>query len=531
MFIIVLLIFLIVIIVAIYSLYVTLQITDEPQIVTLRRFDNDDVAYIEPPSEIVIEGNAHECHKSLTPCTTHVNCDVCREGLANCQYFDEKTVIEMSDANGNVVQHTILPGESYCMALDRERARSCNPHTGLWLLAETRTGFSLLCHCLTPGLVTQLSMYEDCAVAVGCQPHGHIADLNESPLRCVCDDGYVAEFDNVTQTPHCRPRKVRDIVYDEAFFHRAPCQDGFVRIDHPALNDVYRQELRLPDICVVDPCSVDPISGQRTLGRLQYYSDGTLEYKYCQCSLYGQLFAVHSASPSMIGDSSEPVVNACIRPFNVHFRNVHRIEYKFFWGHLNNNRSDDDVVAAVAPSQLSHDRYRRLTYAFLTNHPELSDTNGLVLFKFSTANDTIFRETQISDMSIGEFSLFQWFVAVSRRTSAMPCMIPGQGRCITVNSNHCIRRHTSAQVWTAETFTNSWCVLSREGRHLRIWSPAARYPRGQAPAALRVNILFSLLTLETRTYIVKMIRTGRTSTEQLDNLTALLDTYANYSIN
>ncbi|ACO53565.1 pif-1 [Euproctis pseudoconspersa nucleopolyhedrovirus] len=462
MYVLALFILLLFIIVVMYSLFVALNATDEPTSVELQRFENEGVQLIDPPAEIVVEGNPHECHKSLTPCVTHADCDVCREGLANCQYFDEMTVMETRDADGDVVQHTIEPGESYCMALDRDRARSCNPHTGIWLLAEAAAGFSLLCHCLTPGLVTQLNMYEDCAVAVGCQPHGRIADLNESPLRCVCDDGYVADFDATTQTPYCRPRKVRDVVYDESFFHRAPCDEGFVSIDHPALDETYRQELRLPDICVVDPCSVDPISGQRTGGRLRYYKNDAIEYKYCHCPISKQLFGVYSPFPSMIGESSSPVHNACLQPFNVSILNVHRIDYKFYWARADLDKSDDDVVAMVESRQLSHDRYRKMAYSYLEQHPNLIAV-GFVLFKFSTAYDFFIRADNFVFDDLTLFEIYKYMPL-----SQSICFRPGpEGRCITVNPNSCIRRHNSAAVGFAETFTNSWCYLSIEDNNIR----------------------------------------------------------------
>nr|WUR10715.1 pif1 [Calliteara abietis nucleopolyhedrovirus] len=495
----------------------------------LQRFDNENVPLIEPPSEIYIEGNTHECHKQLTPCTTHADCDICHEGLANCQYFENETVIVFHDADNQQIEFNIKPGESFCLALDRERARSCNPRTGLWLLAESATGFSLLCSCLTPGLVTQFNMYEDCDVAVGCQPFGRIADLNESPLRCVCDDGHVADYDESTRTPYCRPLSVRDVVYDETYFSRAPCQDGFVRVDHPALDQMYRQEFRLPDICVVDPCSVDPISGQRTAGRLEYVENDLGEFRFCNCPARDNVFGVYSPTLSMIGASSAAVSNACIRPFASGNVSSRYVDYKFYWAHPDSTtRSDADVVARVWPeTHLSHERYRRIAYSYLTLHPDVT-VIGYSLFKFSTAYELI--RPDAGNNNAPTFNLAQHLYQRAGRT-AEPCFVPGDdGRCIVANSEGCIRRHASGQVWTAETFTNSWCYLSRESVNLRIWSPATRYPRGRYPLALRVNLMFSLNTF---TNFVMHIVYGGDSVESgdVDNLAALLNTYSNYSVN
>lgn len=501
---------------------------ETPIVIPLTRFDNTNVALIDPPAEITIEGNTRECHKTLTPCVTHMDCDQCREGLANCQYFHDTTILTIHDANGHEIKHTIQPGESYCMALDRERARSCNPNTGVWILTESAVGFSLLCSCLTPGLVTQLNMYEDCNVTVGCQPNGRILDLNERPLRCVCDDGYTADHDDATETPFCRPLTVRDVVYDENFFPRAPCQDGFVRLDHPALDPIYRQELRLPDICVVDPCSVDPVSGQRTRGRLAYYRNetGSVEFRYCECWSGDNLFSVYSPTESMIAASTATVSNACIQPFNTSIFNVARMDYKWFWGQMDQTRSDDEIVAAVADNQLSHDRYRRIAYPYLTVHPDMSTMLGLLLVKFSLAYSPANLAGKIGDNE----NMFQRYRLIAARTSA-PCFYPGVGRCIVANYDDCIRRHAGGQVWTAETFTGSWCILSRENEELRIWSPATRYPTGEYPLALRVNALFSVTYNNRNFTTVQIVQGGQvTSGANVDNLATLLNTYINYSV-
>lgn len=189
----------------------------EPTRYDLKMFNNEQVPLIEPLSEIIIESNAHECHNNLTPCLTHADCDLCREGLANCQMFEEDTILNMRTDDGQEQEILIKAGESYCLALDRERARSCNPNTGVWMLAQTETGFTLLCSCLRPGLVTQLNMYEDCNIAVGCAPHGRIDNINNVSMQCVCDEGYVSDYNAETETPFCRPRTVRDVLYDENF--------------------------------------------------------------------------------------------------------------------------------------------------------------------------------------------------------------------------------------------------------------------------------------------------------------------------
>ncbi|AKR14114.1 per os infectivity factor 1 [Dasychira pudibunda nucleopolyhedrovirus] len=494
----------------------------------LQMFDTGNVPLIEPPGEIVIEGNAHECHKALTPCNTHADCNACREGLANCQLFDEETVVQMRDADGNEQSATIRAGESYCFALDRERARSCNPSTGVWLLAQTETGFALLCSCLRPGLVTQLNMYEDCNVPVGCAPHGHVAGVG-ADARCVCDEGYVSDYDAATETPFCRPRTVRDVLFDEAFFPRAPCADGKVRLDHPGLNDYYRRYFRIEDICVVDPCSVDPISGRRTSGRLFYHAADGVEVSGCNCPAADGLLPVfnrHVADSGMVRRGDRTVANACLQPFNVHMLALRHVDYKFFWARPDHDEvADADVVFQADERQLSHERYRAMLYQLLRFHPEETSLvwGDSRVLKISVAYDTVLKNALLPP------SLFQLFKRKERATSEPACFFPGEGRCIVHNSETCIRRHANGQVWTAETFTGSWCVLSRDGAAIKVWSRAERYPRGAAPAALRLRGFFFNNDRERNT--VRVVNTGdMASGAQTDALTQVLDTFSNYSV-
>ncbi|QDL57028.1 PIF-1 [Dione juno nucleopolyhedrovirus] len=495
----------------------------------LQMFDTNSVPLINPPGEIVIEGNNLECHKTLTPCVTHADCNACREGLANCQLFDEETIVQMRDADGNEQPITIRAGESYCFALDRERARSCNPNTGVWLLAETETGFALLCSCLRPGLVTQLNMYEDCNVPVGCAPHGRIADLN-GDLRCVCNEGYVSDYDAATETPFCRPRTVRDVLFDETFFPRAPCADGQVRLDHPGLNDYYRRYFRLDDVCVVDPCSVDPISGRRTSGRLFHNTLANGEVvNGCNCPAVDGLLPVfnrHTADNGMVRRGTRTVANACLQPFNVHMLALQHVDYKFFWARPDHAEvADADVVFQATVAQLSDQRYRTMLYPLLTPHP---DTAGTTLAGSGVLKISVSYDTALKNMTLPA-SLFVLFKLKERSTSQPVCFFPGEGRCIVVNSDACIRRHGNVQVWTAETFTNSWCVFSREGASIKIWSRAGRYPRGNAPAALRLRGFF--LNNERERNTVRVVSTGdMVSNAQIDTLTQILETYSNYSV-
>jgi hypothetical protein len=530
MYLIVAAVLLIFIIVILYNYVTLLTFAQEETIFPLERFNNLGVPLIAPPTEIVIEGNEHECHKQLTPCSTHLDCDVCREGLANCQYFDDRATITITDRETNTEQtFTIEPGESYCLALDRERARSCNPHTGVWILAESPVGYSLLCSCLTPGLVTQLSLYHDCDVPLGCQPHGHIISMHETPMRCSCETGFVPDFNVETQTPFCRSRRVRDMIHHEDLFPSAPCEKGYIRLDHSGLNEYYGNLTRRFDLCVIDPCSVDPVSGERHSGYLVTHRIENQDYHFCVCPIIDGIFSVYNDQPNMIKPSPRQVSNACIKPFSVHLSSLRRIDYKFFWAHTDRTRSDEDVVAAVSANELSSPRYRRMMFPYLTPHPDENITNRSV-FKFSTSYSPLYSFSTTDNISAQ--NLYSRYLVLSRRTQTA-CFFPGpEGRCITSQPNLCIRRHTNFQVGSAEFFTNHWCYLSRDNDWLQIWSPPDRYRWAEYPVALRSRLLWAL-NLHNRTNNTINIVFGKDALVPSDwhNVMLILKTYANYSVN
>ncbi|AUV65286.1 PIF-1 [Alphabaculovirus myunipunctae] len=525
MYLIVAIVLLVFIVLILYNYIGLLEFAQVPPPPPLLRYNNDGVSFIEPPTEIIIEGNDHECHKQLTPCTTHMDCDVCREGLANCQYFESKTLVTMRDPETNQeVSTEIEAGESYCMALDRERARSCNPHTGVWLLAQSETGYSLLCSCLMPGLVTQLSLYHDCDVPVGCQPNGQIASIYETPLRCVCDTGFESDFDATTQTPYCRSRRFRDLV-----FHRlvsvAPCGRGEVQINHPALDPLYLEQVAQPDICVIDPCSVDPISGQRHNGYLSsQFIDGTI-YNFCVCPYRENLFGIYNNQPNMIRDQGRPLVNACLRPFNSTIAQLFRVDYKVFWAHNDRNVSDDELVALVQPVQMSSPRYHRMLFPPTLAHPDVGIHHNFQIFKISMAFSPIFYSND---------NIYTKYIVLSARTRE-PCFFPGhEGRCIVANANGCIRRHAPFQVGTAQASSNHWCYLSRDGGYLLMWWWADHlWRRNEYAVAMRMPLLFAFVENNRWATTINLVRGFQIDMPNFnhDAMRQILDTYVNYSVN
>lgn len=505
-----LLVFLVLIVFIIYNQITLLQYEQKDYVPPIAIFDTSDVPLIDPPTEIIIEGNPYECHKQLTPCVTHQDCDICREGLANCQYFDETTIITLTNDNDEEEKFTILPGESYCLALDRERARSCNPNTGVWLLAESPVGFSLLCSCLTPGLVTQLNMYEDCDIPIGCQPHGYIISINETPMRCSCELGFVADFDTSTQTPYCRSRRIRDVIQNPEFFPLEPCAAGFVRIENENLNPEYLRMTNARNVCVIDPCSVDPISGISTGGFLSSYMYNNEQISFCQCPASQLSFGVYTEH-SMLKRGSVRAVNACIKP--IHFINIdHHSRYSYFWGDADKDYFSNDNIRLTFStySHLTSPRYSRMVYSY----------ENYLFIKFSTAfTPNIFIGHM--DPSINLNSIFHQFLQYNSGTDL--CMIYPNNCTVpfTTCCSGCLRN----------TFTE-FCLMKINfaGRIFTSVSPTPN--NGNYPVLLNVSLCYFLF-IGNSSFRNGEVFTGndlQTSQHNINTvLPAILRLYQNYN--
>lgn len=69
-------------------------------------------------------------------------------------------------------------------------------------------------------------MYEDCNVFVGCVFYGCIDNINSVLIWCVCDDGYVSDYNVDIEILYCCLCIVCDVMYDESFFLWVLCVDG-----------------------------------------------------------------------------------------------------------------------------------------------------------------------------------------------------------------------------------------------------------------------------------------------------------------
>ncbi|UYE99135.1 MAG: pif-1 [Betabaculovirus sp.] len=388
----------------------------------------------------------------------------------------------------------INAGDRYCFALDNKSARSCNPNTGTWVLRRVDgENFALICHCDTPGLVTQLNIYEDCTLAVGCAPNGIIADINSSPLQCVCNDGYVPEL-SATNTPYCRPKVMRDVMLDGNFFHRPPCLDGFLPAEHPAFDTVYRRQIGA-NVCLPDPCSIDPLTGERHNGRIFYDATGGIDNGpliMCQCNINDELYPVFSRG-SMLNTrysaNDSEITNYCLKPLIVSRRNV-RSDLKVFWAR-NSLKSDADIIFQVDRHQV-HEPYRVLLYTRHTPHPLIALTSVLLLmFQINSAHVSTSTE---------RVDVFQGYCHLNYlRTHVQACPLPGRGLCtnpqvcgaVNCTYNPCIGSVASVGYRSKcfffrinPTFENMGTV----GR-IAIWNTPNYYTQESVPVSFYVNAL------------------------------------------
>jgi hypothetical protein len=232
---------------------------------------------------------------------------------------------------------------------------------------------------------------------------------------------------------------------------------------------------------VIDPCSVDPVSGQRHGGYLVSDTHNGEERHFCNCPISNDLFGVYSDQQTMVRTSSQRLVNACLRPFNIPLMLLPVIEYKWFWGHIDLFISDDDVVAYVNHVMLSSPKYQRMLFNVTKPHPHFPDSVHYSVMKFSTAYTPIFETFSNLQNIYTRYYLLNYTL----------CFYPGlEGRCIVNGYMNCIRRHGNVQVNTAERFSDKQCILSRDGRWIRVWHRPNVYRSGRFPVALYVSVKF-----------------------------------------
>ncbi|APO13946.1 PIF-1 [Plodia interpunctella granulovirus] len=496
--------------------------------------NNDGVPVLDPPAEIVLDENALSCHRTPTRCDHDGECQLCRENLALCYRFNERVILELDDNRELVIQ----PGESYCLALDNRSARSCNPNTGIWVLRHVdNENYALICHCTMPGLVTQMHIYDDCSFPVGCKPHGFIADINTSPLACVCDDGYVPEL-SATNTPYCRPMVMRDVMLNPNYYHRPPCRHGFLPAEHPAFDVVYRRLIGA-NVCLPDPCSIDPITGEKTGGWAFYEDVGGADdgpLVMCICNVDSNLFPVYNADSMMAAQytrEDREITNACLRPLLVGRRDV-RGDLKVFWGR-NSLKSDADIVLHVFENQV-HEKYRVLLYRRTMPHPVADDLTTPFILKFQL-NTAYVRYSMYSE----NYDVFQGYWRLNHlRTGSNHCPLPGIGQCRSDQSCGVLICSNVSCLTAARPplLYRSSCYFFRQNRSFHdvgnisqicIWNRPGYYYSDNVPVTFYINALCATdSTTEART--VYFTNTRRTvPEEQFSTAVQLLDTYPLYS--
>lgn len=475
-----------------FNLYNHIQPPTDPED-DLEVFDNSRVPIISPPEVIVIEENELVCHEILTPCKSDGECQLCREALAKCYTFEESVLLELPNGETRVME----PGESFCLALDAKRARSCNPHTGTWVMRQVNTtNYAIICHCDFPGLVIQATIYDDCDIDVGCRPYGNIANLYATPLECECQAGY--HPDRNEHAPFCRPSVVRDMQANPTFFHRPPCRDGYIISNHPALNFGIRTLFPF-NVCIPDPCSIDPVTGEHHEGRLEYYPNsapGGRPIVMCFCELIHNLYPVYS--PHSIMDqcygNDTIMANACIKPLRVPREEV-RSDIKVFWG-SNSVKSNADVVFQVNPSHV-HPRYYPLMVPRKTDHPrERVTTDNVLKFQIMSC---FFKESM--DRWTKDIYQFWWDYNFLRRHNSNNCPLPGDGQC----HRHCQTGNvsTSCNRCVPDFVTNSYrhsCFFVRHVRNVDrlgeigqicLGNSASFYNPGNAPVVFYLSGRFA----------------------------------------
>lgn len=201
---------------------------------------------------------AVQCRVSEVDCRT-------REGMLGvCTHMKKNLSSEFGEL---LFPKNYHPDEGWCLPESlhaRVSRKNCNPLTGDWLITNGNNPWSksanLVCKCRYPNLMTQRTVYDDCAVPVGCTG-GRLDDDSRNGLvdpylngRCICqgDDLYPSYDSSVG--PICARKKISEL---ERILHP----------DVPALPLDFMSEqfralfvTRAPSL--PDPCRLDVITGR-----------------------------------------------------------------------------------------------------------------------------------------------------------------------------------------------------------------------------------------------------------------------------
>ncbi|AKN63351.1 pif-1 [Agrotis segetum granulovirus] len=508
----------------------------------LEFYDNSSVPRIEPPEEIYIPPNPLECHTPpLTKCTSNADCQLCQETRALCQEFNEQITLEFGEDESIIIE----PGEKYCIALNDERARNCNPNTGLWIMRRySEDTFSLICHCTYPGLVTQLTLYDDCDYPVGCRPHGYIADINASPLRCECDNGYVSDI-SISMTPYCRQQTIRDKILDPEFFPRPPCPNGMISTDFWAFNNTYLQQTNGVPICIMDPCSFDPISGERTSGYMYEFYDymEKTQIAYCVCDYEDSLYPVYSPTTMFTGHPfTVDFPNACIKPLRFDRKFFHA-DVKSFWGRAE-TACDMDVVIQTELDLISPN-YQKICFLRQKKHPHpyggtdfnpIDERNFIIKFTISAFRQVTHRIPQVDVYQLYTTTENRYFEDYER------CFREGVGECMWEMKEECVVRFNWVEAGMACFFTTRrefLLPMRLEAFKIMCYGRPTLYRDGEIQVVHYVNANFDTFADSTTEHFTQrenlrmyvMIATGQTVHHYNDyaNAGVVLGTYPHYS--
>ena len=219
-------------------------------------------------SDIILDNPMHCNPTVLRECdlSDPLGCFECREQGTSCVHFESDGTFQDENLQEFVIPSN-KPGKGYCLKVKGRGDRSCNVHTGRWVLAKidkNSSGFGWLCLCKYPGLVTQSSLTGDCNVDVACGERGRLESMDVDPFvngKCLCDEasGFIADRDG-RRGPFCKVASFFELDFDPEFCGVA---NSLPLSRVPALKKLLKETRKN----IPDPCKVlfDPESSSHGL--------------------------------------------------------------------------------------------------------------------------------------------------------------------------------------------------------------------------------------------------------------------------
>ncbi|KAG6558460.1 pif-1 [Microplitis demolitor] len=184
-----------------------------------------------------------------------------------CTHFESKASI-----NGITIPENLNKDLGYCIS-STDMSEGCNKYHGDWVMIKASAtikdnsnanDYIRFCLCKKPGFIGNRSLFGNCSTPFICD--GEVEDINTEykSIKCKCFDEYksvtVGDDGRICKAPTVRERSNWLTVPKPL-----KLKDTFIKVDDYYNNNIKGDINKADEL--IDPCSICPITGNRTYGK------------------------------------------------------------------------------------------------------------------------------------------------------------------------------------------------------------------------------------------------------------------------